>query len=488
MLRVLEECDKAADGFAPDPVHDLRVALRRCRSMADGMMAIDPGPGWKQMKKAGRTLFRSLGELRDMQVMQEWVERLGEPEDPAAAKLLQFITGREEELKEHAVVALQSFDRKSWQEWAEELPRRAQRVRPDSPVFRQMALERWTEARELHRQAMRNRSQASMHRLRIGVKRFRYTVENFLPRLHHQWGDDLKQVQDLLGEVHDLDVLWATALQIGAFADPGSRQHWHETVTRERTLRVEKYRARALGNNSLWQQWRAGLPQDKEIQRAALSRLKLWASFLDSEVARTRRITGLALQLFDGLHSGGLVPESQGRPLRELLRAAALLHQVGKSKRSRSYHKASAGMVGHGMATPAGWTASDQALVAAVVRYHHGSLPKFAHPAFAALPAQQQNQVACLAGILRLALALDLNPEGAPQRISVQLSDGAVRIAIPGYSAYSSGAEDIAAARFLLERSLGRAIIVCPGGSASSEAASAAPPAPAALKLRAPRA
>jgi len=53
MLRVLEECDNVSANFSADPVHDLRVALRRCRSMADGMMAMDPDRNWKAMKKAG---------------------------------------------------------------------------------------------------------------------------------------------------------------------------------------------------------------------------------------------------------------------------------------------------------------------------------------------------------------------------------------------------------------------------------------------------
>src|SRR5258708_19808650 len=76
MQRVLEECDHVAAGFSADPVHDLRVALRRCRSMADGLMAIDPDPDWKRMKKAGKRLFQRLGELRDIQIMMEWIEKL----------------------------------------------------------------------------------------------------------------------------------------------------------------------------------------------------------------------------------------------------------------------------------------------------------------------------------------------------------------------------------------------------------------------------
>src|SRR6202008_251097 len=76
MLRVLEECDNAAADFRADPVHDLRVSLRRCRSLADGMMAMDPEREWKAMRKAGKGLFQRLGDLRDVQIMMEWFDKL----------------------------------------------------------------------------------------------------------------------------------------------------------------------------------------------------------------------------------------------------------------------------------------------------------------------------------------------------------------------------------------------------------------------------
>ena len=128
--------------------------LRRCRSLADGLMAIDPDSSWKEMKKAGRKLFQALGELRDMQVMAEWIEKLGDATvgdaasrvstgdegDPVAAKLLDHVHAREAECKQHAFKDLDQFDRKQWRQWASSLPRRAARVRPGSVVYLHLAL------------------------------------------------------------------------------------------------------------------------------------------------------------------------------------------------------------------------------------------------------------------------------------------------------------------------------------------------------------
>jgi CHAD domain-containing protein len=270
MERALIECDRAAAGFETDPVHDLRVSIRRCRSLADGLMAMDPDPSWKEMKKAGRRLFRALGELRDMQVMQEWIEKLSggagsgaasrfSSEDPVVVKLLNHVHAREAECKHLAWKDLNQFDKKRWRQWSRTLPGRAARLRPGNVVYLHLALEKWTDAYELHKRAVRTRSQVALHELRIGIKRFRYTIENFLPAQHALWGNDLKELQDLLGEVHDLDVLWATAVEIMAFPDVESRNRWREKLNHERNRRVERYREMMIGKESLWRVWRAAL-------------------------------------------------------------------------------------------------------------------------------------------------------------------------------------------------------------------------------------
>jgi len=461
MERVLEECDRARVEFGTDPVHDLRVALRRCRSMADGLGVMDPNPAWKEMKKAGRQLFRELGELRDAQVMEQWVGQLGNPDDPVTIALLQFLNGREVQLKQQAALALQEFDLKQWRRWITSLPRRAARMRTGSVLFKHLALERWTEAYELHHRALRNRSQIAFHRLRIGLKRFRYIVENFLPEQHAAWSDDLKELQDVLGEVHDLDVLWTTALQVNAFPDADARSKWHSRINEERTRRVEKYRSRMLGKSSLWQVWRAELPVGKQIESTALSRLKLWASLLDPDFKHSVRVARLALQLYDGLPVKGAPADSGPGDERTILQVAALLHDVGLAKDQKGHHKTTYNLIRR-LTPPLGWSAEKMHWVGIVARYHRGAMPQVGQKTIVGLSQAQRQAVLKLAGILRLANAFDSERNGRIQRLQVHEHNGFLEIAAQGYSPRDRVAENVAAARHLLETVYRRPVMVKP--------------------------
>lgn len=459
MQSVLEQCDHVRRDFAADPVHDLRVALRRCRSLADGTMAIDPAPEWRQMKKAGRKLFQCLGELRDMQVMTEWIEKLADPGDATGTMLAAYAAAREHQFKQDALLALEEFDRKRWRHWSEILPKRLARLHPESPVFRHMALERWTEARALHTQAMRNRSRVSFHRLRIGIKRLRYTVENFLPRLHDLWIDDLKQLQDWLGEVHDLDVLWEVAVANKAFAEHDALVHWRTKIAAERQSRIENYREKMLGRDSLWQVWRAELPQGSEIQAAALQRLKLWASFSDPDFRHSQRVTRLSLQLHDGLsrlQDGPLLPEKDSRLILQL---AALLHEVGRVKGAKNHHKKTARMVRE-LKTPLGLDPKLLQVASIVARYHRGALPNPQHTVLARLSKSLKGTILMLAGILRLANAFDAKHDGQIRRVIPKKQNSHFVVLAQGYSPQGPLAERIASARHLLELTCRRPVMV----------------------------
>jgi CHAD domain-containing protein len=515
LLQVLEECDHVSADFGSDPVHDLRVSLRRCRSLADGLMALDPAADWKAMKKAGKRLFQKLGALRDVHVMMEWVERLNPeetrsgvgdspawprseptndlsyddqqppPGDSVVHTLLGILRRRERDEQQEAQAALAEFDRKQWRSWSESLPARAARFRPGSALFKHLALERWTEARELHNRALRNRSQTAFHSLRIGIKRFRYIVENFLPVEHKAWSNDLKKLQDLLGEVHDLDVLWSTVVSCGVFPDPISRNAWRKRILAERTARIDGYRARMVGPEALWNVWRRALPQRKQIQALATRRLKLWANGLDPDFAHSERVAGLALQLYDGLLSSGWQPSVDAASARSSLLAAALLHDVGKSKGQKGHHKSSFDLIkAHGKLL--GWKPADLQRAAIAARFHRGALPTRTHRALRDLLPDEQKGTIQLVAILRLANALDVAHDGHIRRIQIEnrrvtaksnrkhdnngfarmpllvAHNQALVIAAEGYSALVPSAQTIAAERHLLETVLHRPVLIKP--------------------------
>jgi CHAD domain-containing protein len=445
--RVLVESDKVGSHFDPDAVHDLRVALRRCRSMADGFLLIDPDPGWKQLKKLGKTLFSRLGELRDVQVMVEWVSRLGQAEDPVRKGLLESLGTKEQQLKKGARDALLGFDRKEWQLLIARLAKRSQKVPPEGAVFQHLAVERWEGAYHLHRRALRNRSQVAFHQLRIGLKKFRYTVENFLPQRHERWGKDLRALQDLLGEVHDLDVLW-TMLRGRSDFGYEQRLDWQKKIKEERQQRLAKYCHRMAGPHTLWRVWRAQLPKDDRLEDAALARLRTWASFLDPDVKHSQLVTRLALQLYDGLVRDRIVHADQNT--RRILEAAGFLHDVGRARAKREHHKDSCRLI-RNIAPPLGWTPQDLRAVAAVARYHCGALPRSGHKCLARIPRSRRSAIVFLAGILRLANAFDMSHERKVRRLHVGRHNGALIIRGEGYDEAGPMAERLAAARYLLE-------------------------------------
>lgn len=458
--RVLEECDKAGADFGADPVHDLRVAIRRCRSMADGFLSVDPDPAWKQMKRLAKPLFASLGELRDTQVMLEWIGKLGEPGDPLGEELTAALLAKEQTLKAAAQDTLANFDRKHWVSLNAHLATRTDRVPLEGLVFQHLALERWMEARELHRRALRNRSGAAWHQLRIGIKRFRYTVENFLPERHEKWSRDLRDLQDALGEVHDFDVLRAM-INGHPRTNGDSHTRWLRRISEERQKRLDLYRSRMVGRHTLWDTWRSALPSGTALDDAGMEKLRTWASFLDPDPEHTGLVAHLALELFDGLSHCGI--SSSGPRDRLILEAAAVLHEVGRSKdidEHRGGHQKRGQRTVAKLKPPLGWSPIDMQCLAALVRFHRGRLPARNEPAMAGLDRKRRAELLRLMGMLRLANAFDETHGGSVRDLHVSRQNGAVIINARGLQPMGREAERVARARYLLETVCRRPIAV----------------------------
>lgn len=469
MERVLEELDRASRDFTPDPVHDLRVALRRCRSMAQGLMAIDSDKAWGALQKEAKRLFRRLGELRDVQVMKDWTLRLGAPEDPVSLTMLDHLARREQELKLAAVKSLRGFDRDWWRGQVDRLHARALLLRAGGTVSKLIALQAWMEAHALHRQALRNRSAASYHRLRIGTKKFRYSVENFLPLHHDEWGGDLKEIQDCLGEAQDLRVLWATILGLRPFPDVESRNRWRALIAEERTKRVAQYRQKMVGRGSLWKIWRQALPPQNRLHVLSLQLVEKWATFQGIDLDQARHVRRLALQLFDGLRFEQRPLEENRKDRRTLLHLASILHDLGRGKRKKNDAGARAPLLS-GLPLPPGLSPELLKHAELVIRCQRGRLKDHEDREIGALSEEHRRVVLELAGILRLARVLARTDGASVGSIISEPAGGLVVIRVAGYDEFGPMAEKVARARCLLERVYRRPIVIRsdPGEAAQS--------------------
>ena len=127
------------------------------------------------------------------------------------------------------------------------------------------------------------------------------------------------------------------------------------------------------------------------------------------DLARAERVAAHAQRLY--AQSEGLLhhDDGSGEPL---LWAAAILHSCGQHINIGAYHKHSWYLIRHGELL--GYADSEHLMVAAIARYHRRSLPKKRHESWQLIEGREQRrQVAAMALLLRLAVAVDRRPEAA---------------------------------------------------------------------------
>jgi exopolyphosphatase/guanosine-5'-triphosphate,3'-diphosphate pyrophosphatase len=134
------------------------------------------------------------------------------------------------------------------------------------------------------------------------------------------------------------------------------------------------------------------------------------------------QVARLSVALFDALREPFEIP-SAGR---DILEAAALLHDVGYLVNHAKHHKHAYHLIMHGDLR--GFSPGDVELIANVARYHRRAMPKKSHENFARLDRPDRELVRQLSGILRVADGLDRTHAQAIERLEVAVEDGVVRI------------------------------------------------------------
>ncbi|MBC7962496.1 MAG: Ppx/GppA family phosphatase [Steroidobacteraceae bacterium] len=164
-------------------------------------------------------------------------------------------------------------------------------------------------------------------------------------------------------------------------------------------------------------------------------------------------VAGLALKIFDALE----LPFAMKKPERKLLEAAAILHDSGYFISYGSHHKHSYHLIRH--ADLFGFTPRERELIAQIARYHRKSIPKRKHDAYQSLKEKDQETVARLGGILRLADGLDRRRNGLVQDLSCLFGGTTVTIQLTATEDISVEIFGANAKKDLFEKTFGAAVV-----------------------------
>lgn len=214
----LQACRQQA---SEDAVHKLRISLRRMLAMVGLAQSLAPHPQLITLRKALKAQLNSLSELRDVQVMRLESEALiaGYPQlEPFLHQL---------HLRELELLIRLPSDIAAWR--SGKLLRklckidRHCRCQPlDDATLQQRIMTAIDEIFQQARQreaALDNNDLASFHRLRVVIKKLRYSLELAAEQLNESQTSQLpaiKHYQDALGEIQNAEVFQTSLVE--AFA------------------------------------------------------------------------------------------------------------------------------------------------------------------------------------------------------------------------------------------------------------------------------
>lgn len=251
-------------GDDPDPLHDLRVALRRSRSVLKGMPGVFLPEDLERFKSEFKELQTITGPVRDYDVLLEDLDSFA----VERTELTGDVNALRKELARSRNAARTKLKRRlkskrfldlldSWQASLESLPAADEAERPDAgTTIAELGQARISADRkrfkELGRAALESEDPAAAHHTRKRGKALRYNLEFFGhfgdKKRAKKLGRRLKKIQDDLGAYQDTiaheAVLREAAESADSIAAAVAAGALIERALDEREFRLEEFRRR----------------------------------------------------------------------------------------------------------------------------------------------------------------------------------------------------------------------------------------------------
>jgi CHAD domain-containing protein len=256
----LKRCQKK---YSEASVHDLRVASRRLISTLDLIASIDPEGNHRQARRALKRHLQAFSPLRDVQVQLLAIDQIL----PSFAELQGFygyLMKRERKLVQRLSGAVKRIRlgkiRQAIGTTAERVealldtPEKLQEQRKEAFRAVDTAFSRVVE-RQL---AIDPTDSATIHRVRVAFKKFRYMVEALAPLLKWVTSKRLKAMnafQGCMGDIQDAEVMLQS---VQAFARKRGQKNQtslaraQEELSRRRTALIEDFLGSAKTLYTFW--------------------------------------------------------------------------------------------------------------------------------------------------------------------------------------------------------------------------------------------
>lgn len=197
-------------------LHDFRVALRRLRSTLRGYRSCIKQRVPRKLMRRARSLARATNAARDSEVQVHWLRSVGGRMRPHERPGYQWLVRAVEGRVRAAYQDMRAYDVPGRFRKFDARLRRSlvgDAGKDGSTLFAAALFQRLQEAGaelEVHLQRVHSPAdEMEAHQARIAAKRLRYLLEpvrDCLPQ-GRAAVEELKQLQDLLGEIHDMQVM-----------------------------------------------------------------------------------------------------------------------------------------------------------------------------------------------------------------------------------------------------------------------------------------
>jgi CHAD domain-containing protein len=228
------ELENCRSEFTEDAVHDLRVATRRILALIQLLNSISPHPRLKKMSRAFKDQLDEFDDLRDTQVILAELSTILQ-ELPQLDEFEQRLRSHEEQMLQDLHRKLKKRDASQITGWIHKTQDALEKDVPSDleALILDAVDDAFLDVRQRLAWVDLARS-ATIHRVRVVFKAFRYMVEivnplvkDFPPALLKQ----MNEYQTLMGNIQDAEVFGRILADFAAsapFLDQEAVQHYYE--------------------------------------------------------------------------------------------------------------------------------------------------------------------------------------------------------------------------------------------------------------------